>query len=76
MAVFCERLGDMIAEKGLTVKELSRLSDIHPHTIYMLLNLDTYGGKSVSHPRADTLLRLADALDVSMDYLYGRTDKR
>lgn len=76
MANFYERLGDLLAEKEMTVKELAAATDMNAHSLYMYLNLDTYGGRRVSHPRVDTLVRLADALDVSLDYLWGRSDKR
>lgn len=53
--------------KGFTQSALSEVSKIRQVSISEYKN-----GKTI--PSADSLARLADALGVTMDYLWGRTD--
>jgi len=71
MADFKTRLKKLMEEKGLKAPTLSKLAGISDMSIYRYLNTD-----DTSYPSADALERLCDVLDVSMDYLWGRSDKR
>lgn len=64
---FSQRLKDRRAEKGLTQKQLSEQLNIIPQAIS---NFE----KGHNLPAFQVLVRLADALDVSLDYLVGRSD--
>lgn len=74
MATLAERLGGLMREKELTPAQLAGASGLQLKTIYSYL--DNYGAGNINNPRAQSLAQLADALDVSMDYLYGRVDVR
>ena len=65
---FAEILKDLRAEKGLKQKELAKLSGLSAQCI-STLELGTRA------PTGITLLMLANALNVSTDYLLGRTDE-
>ena len=54
-------------EKGLNQVQLSRLADVAPSALSQYLR----GDRS---PSGEALARIATALDVSMDYLFGRTE--
>ncbi len=71
MADFKTRLKKLMEEKGLKAPTLSKLAGISDMSIYRYLNTD-----DTACPSADALERLCDVLDVSMDYLWGRSDKR
>lgn len=53
-------------EKGISLKELSKMSGISVNTIYTLTREDP------TNARGDTLAPLAKALNVSVDVLLGR----
>ena len=65
MDVFGRRLVEAMAMRGMSVKQLYEKSGVARYTIYSYHNRDAL-------PNASTLECLADALDVSMDWLYGR----
>ena len=67
--IFNERLRSLREEKGLTQEKIARTIDM-PLRSYNRLESD--GAKA----HYDTLLKIADYYDVSMDWLMGRTDKR
>ena len=50
-------------EKGISQDKLAKLADVSFHTIVKLENGDT------SNPMADTLKKIAEALEVSVDDL-------
>ena len=74
MSKFTERLTGLMAERNMAPVQLAKETGLALKTIYTYL--DGYGSGKVDNPRASYLARLADALDVSMDYLYGRSDER
>lgn len=63
-----ERLQSRRMELGLTLAELGKRVSLTAST---LKNYETDRRK----PTPETLVRLADALDTSVDYLLGRTDE-
>lgn len=65
--IFSSRLRDAMQRNQLTQKKLEEISKIRQTSISDYLN-----GKAV--PSADALSRLADALNVTMDYLWGKGD--
>ena len=68
---FGERLKEEMEYKGLQHKELAAIAQIKPRTLL------TYVGSHPSMPPADVAVRLAEALDVSVEYLVeGELHKR
>lgn len=67
MNKFAERVRELRTEKGLSRKELAnRLGTLQRNISYWEL-----GQRECSF---DMLLKIAEVLDVSVDYLLGRTD--
>lgn len=60
-----ERIKTLSKSKGISIKKL--LSDVG-------LGFNTMANMKTSMPKADNLAKIADYLDVSVDYLLGRTD--
>ena len=60
-----ERIKTLSKSKGISIKKL--LSDVG-------LGFNTMANMKKSMPKADNLAKIADYLDVSVDYLLGRTD--
>lgn len=54
-------------EKGISVSSLLSSCSINPIFVYELEKRDKI-------PKIDTLIKIADCLDCSIDYLVGRTD--
>jgi len=69
MPLFGGRLAALRREKGLTQAELARSLNMGQSTIAMY-------EKNQRRPDPETLERLADFFQVSVDYLLGRTDSR
>ena len=65
MTIYGKRLTEAMANKGYSVRQLSAVTGLPPSTLYGAL-------KDGTTPTAFTLGCLADALDVSMDWLWGR----
>lgn len=66
---FAQRLRDLRRQKGLSQSELGKLANLHYTHIGRF-------ERGTSRPGGDTLKRLADALDVTGDYLLeGATDE-
>lgn len=65
MTTFRRRLIQAMADKNLNVTELAEITGTQYTTIYKYLRSD-------AAPSAFTLGCLADALGVSMDWLWGR----
>lgn len=64
---FQERLSACMQAKGLNGAELSALSGVTAATISRYLN-------NLRQPNIENIVALADALDVSVDYLLGLHD--
>lgn len=64
---FSKRLKEIRLEKGLNQKELAELSELSPQSISSF-------EKGINSPTVPSLLALANALSVSVDYILGRTD--
>lgn len=69
MPLFSERLKDLRNEKELTQRELARLLELSSSTIAMYET-----GQRMPDP--ETLQKLADFFNVTVDYLLGRTGIR
>lgn len=61
---FSERLRALRKQKNLSQTELGKLASLHYTHIGRF-------ERGISRPSGDTLKRLADALDISSDYLLG-----
>lgn len=64
---FSKRLREIRLEHGLNQKELATLSELSPQSISSFEN-------GINSPTVPSLLAISKALDVSVDYLLGRTD--
>lgn len=67
--ILAKRLKQCRKEKGFTQREIAIYCDITEKT-YQNYELMT------REPKLEVLLKIADVLHVSLDYLVGRTDKR
>ncbi len=67
--MFAQRLADLINEKGLTKKQFLK-------TMQFGKNQFRYWETTGSVPNQRSLIAIADFLDVSVDYLLGKTDER
>lgn len=65
--IFANRLSSILWQRGMTQKELAKKAGVTNSAISHYIN-------AVQYPHSTVLLLIADALDVSMDYLFGRTD--
>jgi len=65
---FGERLRMLRESRGLTAKDLGKMVSLGGPTI-------TRYEKGQRDPDTETLVRLAEILDVSLDYLFGLTDR-
>jgi len=64
-SIFSTRLSQLRSEKRLTQAELAKKSDLPPGAI-------SHFETGFRFPTAQTLLKLANALEISTDYLLGR----
>ena len=62
-----EKIKQLRDEKGIDQLKLARLCGVNRNSIYM------YERNNVQ-PRQEVLSRIANALDVSIDYLLGNSD--
>ena len=67
--IFIDRVLEEMGKKDMSQTDLAYLCDVHPPAICTMLH-----GRNM--PSAKTLMRLAQALDLSIDYLVGLTDTR
>lgn len=67
--VFSERLGELIKEKGVAWKVVSKELEIG-------INQKRYWETHGNLPDGDTLKKLSDYFGVSVEYLMGKTDDR
>ncbi|MCM1194414.1 MAG: helix-turn-helix transcriptional regulator [Firmicutes bacterium] len=65
--MFIQRLEELIAERKLTISQLSKSIGIPPTTMYSWQN--------GIQPTAEKLVKLADYFGVTIDYLVGREDE-
>lgn len=72
MAVFAKRLKEARTERGLTQKELAALSGVSTVMISSYERTDAETGKN---PALSSVFAIANALDVSIDWLCGLTEK-
>ena len=66
--IFVARMRTLMESKGLSSSELADQSDLARSTLTQFLAGNT-------KPSADALVKLADMLDASIDYLLGRSDE-
>lgn len=64
---FSKKLKEIRLEQGLNQRELAHLSELSPQSISSFES-------GINSPIVPSLLALANALNVSVDYLLGRTD--
>lgn len=67
---FCERLVSILDERGLKQVDLCELTGISSAQANHLVNGRT------QDPKLSTAIKIADALDVSLDYLAGRKESK
>lgn len=67
MSVFSERLRELREKKDLSQRELARILGVSPGTV-------TAWEVGRNEPNHETLRRLADLFDTTVDYLLGLTD--
>ncbi len=67
---FQTRLSTAMQMRNMSVNTLSKKSGISQNTIYIYLNPEKYHRESC--PGSNNLEAMAEALDVSMDWLWGR----
>jgi transcriptional regulator with XRE-family HTH domain len=67
MSIFGKRLKELRNEKDLTQEKLGQIFNVRKGTISNWENGNRF-------PNEETLIKLADFFDVSVDYLLGRTD--
>lgn len=70
MDIFQSRLRTAMKMRNMSVNTLSKKSGISSRTIYIYLNPEKYHRESC--PGSNNLEAMAEALDVSMDWLWGR----
>lgn len=63
-----DKIFSLMGERGISAKEISEKTGISSGNIS-----DWKNGRST--PKADALIKIADLLDCSVDYLLGRTDQ-
>lgn len=64
-----EHIKRICKEKNITGYQLSKMTGISNSLLYKILREDT------ADPQVSTLIKIADALDVSLDELVGRNRK-
>ena len=64
--MYLKNLSKIRKEKGITQEGLARKADISYHT---LVKIESGG---IENPKIETVIKLADALGVSLDKLVGR----
>ena len=67
MKILGERLKQLRESRGMTQTELAQLLGLQQTSIFRYESGNT-------NPTAEVLLKIADTFDVSLDYLFGRTD--
>lgn len=65
--MLCKRLEWLVKFRGIKVTELADAAGVKPKTVYAFMRGDIF-------PSIESLNNLAEALNVSTDYLLGRVD--
>jgi transcriptional regulator with XRE-family HTH domain len=69
--VLVQRLHQLAVQHGLTIKEMAEKSGIPKSSLEGYMRL-----RGAKRPGVDALIAIADAMDVSIDWLVGRSDGR
>lgn len=69
MGTFGARLRELRIEHGYNQEDLGKVFHVHKGTISKWEN-------GINFPDEDTLIKLTEMFDVSLDYLFGITNKR
>ncbi len=64
--MYLKNLKELRKQKGWSQEKIARESNISYHTLIKLEQ------KSIKNPKIETVIKLADALEVSLDELVGR----
>lgn len=64
--MYLKNLKELRKQKGWSQEKLAQESNISYHTLIKLEQ------KSIKNPKIETVIKLADALEVSLDELVGR----
>ena len=67
MKIFGERLKELRLEKGYTQNQIAKILNVSGNTIYAWEN-------DKQEPSMHTLLNLREIFNVSLDYLFGKSD--
>lgn len=67
MQVFGERLRDLRLDKKMTQSGLAKLLNVSGNTVYAWET-------DKQEPSMSTLLKLSEIFEVSLDYLFGKSD--
>lgn len=67
MSVFSERVTELMIKKNLSQKELAEITGVTESAM-------TYYVKGLRTPRSDVLVRIANALGTSTDFLLGNAE--
>ena len=67
MKIFGERVKQTLKERGETQKQLAEFLSVQRSTLYEWLN-------NHNEPPMEAMVKIADYLEVSIDYLFGRKD--
>ncbi len=67
MKVFGERLKDLRLDKKMTQSGLAKLLNVSGNTVYAWET-------DKQEPSMSTLLKLSEIFEVSLDYLFGKSD--
>lgn len=67
MKVFGERLKELRNEKKLSQKELAELLNVSGNTVHAW-------ERDKQEPSMGTLLKISEIFEVTLDYLYGKSD--
>lgn len=70
MSTLAERIQFAMEMRGMTQADLARATGIATSNIAYIVNGE------VKNPRFDSVVKIARALDVSLEYLAGRTKKK
>lgn len=73
MTAFGKRLKEARTEKGMTQKDLADLSGV---STVMISSYERSEAETGKNPALSSIFSIASALDVSIDWLCGRTDKK
>jgi transcriptional regulator with XRE-family HTH domain len=65
-----ERLREVRAKRGLLQREMAAFLGISIRSYHMYEQMNSAGGI----PRISSLINICDKLDISTDYIFGRTD--